>query len=270
MFSPLLAFSSYLLFIGTARAQVSAPPCTDTSFTWRIVLEVLSTFAVFAITSLQPQHYYTGPSGADNDDLCKCNMVVYNLISACDACQGAPWIPYSTWSFNCTTKAPAGTFPEPVPIGTTVPNWAYIDRSISDSWNATEAQLAGDAPEVTGTSPIVPTSTIRGSQSTLTPTTSGSGSSSTSTSHSSSNAGAIAGGVVGGIVGAALIIGVAAVVLHSPSTRSLCTINHLYDWTRGRDGAARALPADHRNAKTLPPPATYSPIGHTYSGLPEV
>lgn len=42
-------------------------------------------------------------------------------------------------------------------------------------------------------------------------------------------------------------------VHHPPSTRSLCAIGHLYDWSRGRDGTASALPADHRNAKTLRP-----------------
>ena len=49
-------------------------------------------FAGFSIPALLPQNSYTGPSGADDDDLCKCNTVVYNLISACDACQGASWI----------------------------------------------------------------------------------------------------------------------------------------------------------------------------------
>ncbi len=54
---------------------------------------ILSACAVFAMTALLPQHSYTGPSGVDNGDLCKCNTVVYNLISACDACQGESWIP---------------------------------------------------------------------------------------------------------------------------------------------------------------------------------
>jgi hypothetical protein len=30
--------------------------------------------------------------GLDDNDQCKCNTVVYNLISACDACQGSSWI----------------------------------------------------------------------------------------------------------------------------------------------------------------------------------
>ncbi|KAI9455011.1 hypothetical protein BJY52DRAFT_366538 [Lactarius psammicola] len=224
MFFTFLAFSSYLLLIGPARAQVSAPNCTDSTFDWSYnslqqspcwvtaYLAAVCNNGAFAIPALLPQHSYTGPNGIDNGDICKCNTVVYNLISACDACQGESWIPYSTWSFNCTITATPGTFPDSVPDGTRVPRWAYIDTSIGDSWNISEARLAGDSPEVTGTSSIVPTSTIRVSQSTLTPSGSESGSSSTSTStsQSSSNAGAIAGGVVGGIIGVALIAGVVA------------------------------------------------------------
>jgi hypothetical protein len=151
MFLPLLAFSSYLLLlIGSARAQVSAPNCTNESFNtwvgsfcagfrfvlmpkplfapywlfdilvaqfsrsksllgccvpgvgmqqWRLVHVPLIyrvwsywRFAAFSIPALLPQNSYTGPNGIDNNDPCKCNTVVYNLISACDACQGASWI----------------------------------------------------------------------------------------------------------------------------------------------------------------------------------
>ncbi|KAH9161337.1 hypothetical protein EDB89DRAFT_2031047 [Lactarius sanguifluus] len=160
MFSLLFAFSSYLLFIGTARAQVSAPNCTDSTFTWSYnslqqnpclvtaYLAAVCNNGVFSIPALLPQHYYTGPAGVDNGDLCKCNTVVYNLISACDACQGASWIPYSTWSFNCTTH-PCSTFhlsfPEPVPAGTRVPKWAYIDSTVGDNWSIAAAQAAGGA-----------------------------------------------------------------------------------------------------------------------------
>jgi hypothetical protein len=38
--------------------------------------------------SLEPGYSYTGPSGDDNGNLCKCSTVMYSLISACDACQG--------------------------------------------------------------------------------------------------------------------------------------------------------------------------------------
>lgn len=53
---------------------------------------ILFACAAFDIPSLLPGNSYTGPTGVDNGDTCKCNTVLYNLISACDACQGEPWI----------------------------------------------------------------------------------------------------------------------------------------------------------------------------------
>ncbi|KAH9066330.1 hypothetical protein EDB87DRAFT_1679074 [Lactarius vividus] len=310
MVSPLLAFLSYLLFVGTARAQVSAPDCTDSNFAWSYnslqqnpcwvtaYLAAVCNNGAFIIPKLQTGNFYTGPGGADNGDLCKCNTVVYNLISACGACQGGSSIPYSTWTTNCTTKALATTFPEPVPAGTRVPKWAYIDATISDIWNASAAQLVGDDPEVTGTSTIVPISTNRGPQSTLTPTTSGSGPSSTSTSHSSSNAGAIAGGVVGGIVGVALVAGVAAWFFirrrrarSAPSTTYMTgqggdmgqpvpyplTIEtpRLYDpsdpTTYPRPPSSPTIHTTNQSNQYLHSPTSdLQPNRHTYSGLPEV
>ena len=141
----LLAFASYLVLIGTVRAQVSAPDCTDPALAWvsshcanarfalqqtiishvlYIVIQFAPTkslldhsilvgglrrwqfvhaplkhrvqshwrIAAFTIPALLPQNVYAGPSGDDDSDLCKCNTVVYNLISACSACQGGQWI----------------------------------------------------------------------------------------------------------------------------------------------------------------------------------
>jgi hypothetical protein len=58
----------------------------------------LVSFAAFTIAPLMPggNHSYTGPSGPDDSDLCKCNTVAYSLISACDACQGSTWISYDS------------------------------------------------------------------------------------------------------------------------------------------------------------------------------
>ncbi|KAI9455008.1 hypothetical protein BJY52DRAFT_1213484 [Lactarius psammicola] len=86
----------------------------------------------------------------------------------------------------------------------TGPSW-HEGTQIGDNWNISEAQRVGDSPEVTGTAPIVTTSTSKVTQSTITPDTS---SSSTPISDHSSNTGAIAGGVVGGVIGVALIAGV--------------------------------------------------------------
>ena len=49
--------------------------------------------AATSIPALQPGNSYSGPSGPDDNDHCKCNTVLYNLISACDACQREQWIP---------------------------------------------------------------------------------------------------------------------------------------------------------------------------------
>jgi len=47
---------------------------------------------VFTIPDLLPGDSYIGPTGpSDAGDLCKCNTVVYSLMSACDACQDALW-----------------------------------------------------------------------------------------------------------------------------------------------------------------------------------
>ncbi|KAI0263342.1 hypothetical protein BC834DRAFT_308983 [Gloeopeniophorella convolvens] len=217
-----VAASSLLLFAGSVHAQApSAPNCTDPSFGWAsnslqqnpcevvAYLEATCNGGLFSIPALSPGLSYTGPSGPDNGDICKCNSVAYNLISACDACQGSNWTSYSLWHFNCTTTSPAGTFPLPIPDGIRVPKWAFLDPATSgDSWNQAAAILAGDLPEVTGTAAF--------SSSTSAPQSTGSNAPSPSTSPASdssghkSHAGAIAGGVVGGLIAAALIAGAAA------------------------------------------------------------
>jgi len=51
-------------------------------------------WSAFTISALQPGSSYSGPSAVENGNLCLCNTVSYNLISACDACQGATWTRY--------------------------------------------------------------------------------------------------------------------------------------------------------------------------------
>ncbi|KAF8261132.1 hypothetical protein EI94DRAFT_1746644 [Lactarius quietus] len=222
-------FLSYLLLIGSARAQVNVPNCSNETFFWTfnslqqspcLVADNLIAACLnesYVIPAIN-RTVYVGPGTPSIGNLCVCNTVSYNLMSACGACQGASWIPYSAWSTNCTTNATAGTFPKPIPAGTRVPKWAYNNSTIGDSWNMTLAQLVGDSPEVTGTS-STSTSTAMPSTSASSHSTSSSSpstlssspstlSSSISTPHQTSKVGAHAGGVVGGIVGAALIAGV--------------------------------------------------------------
>lgn len=96
------------------------------------------------------------------------------------------------------------SYPHDIPVGTSVPAWAYLDVNRADNFNSTAAKALSD------TNPVESTAS-----SGATPTASSSGSSPSSSSSAApksgggSNAGAIAGGVVGGIVGLALIAGVA-------------------------------------------------------------
>jgi hypothetical protein len=76
----------------TWQRRVTMVVSTLYSSPFRTLRANLSAHAAFTIPALLPQHSYTGPNGQDDNDLCKCNTVFYNLISACDACQGEPWI----------------------------------------------------------------------------------------------------------------------------------------------------------------------------------
>ncbi|KAH9958294.1 hypothetical protein BC827DRAFT_609932 [Russula dissimulans] len=208
------------LVIGSARSQVTAPECTDATFTWSYnsldqnpcliaaYLAAVCNNGEFSVPALLPQHSYNGPNGSDDDDICKCNPVLYNLISACDACQGDTWIPYVTWTANCTTVWNSSlSFPKPIPAETRVPKWAFLDPGDTEgNWNLQDAQSVGDRPEVTGSATIIPTAT-KGSQTTFTETSS---STSSTSSSGTSNTAAIAGGVVGGVIAACLIAGVVA------------------------------------------------------------
>ncbi|KAF8465585.1 hypothetical protein DFH94DRAFT_782747 [Russula ochroleuca] len=225
--SPLVApLVSLLLFSGFVAAQVVAPDC---SLTWGWTFNSLDQNACtvaaylmstcnggsFTINSLQPGYSYTGPSGIDDSNLCKCNTVAYSLISACDACQGAQWITWSEYMFNCTKVLPPSSFPNPIPSGTRVPQWALLDVTSENNWNSNKSYAVGDSPELapgavlasgatvsaSATGPVSPHSTSPRESSSTTPAPTHTG--------SSSNAGAIAGGVVGGV--AAISIAVAAI-----------------------------------------------------------
>ncbi|KAN0140944.1 hypothetical protein V8E53_001388 [Lactarius tabidus] len=228
--------SCLLLILGAARAQISAPNCTDSSMNWSFnslqqspclvgaYLQAVCNDSTFSVPILQPEQAYPGPT---DGNLCNCNTVVYNLMSACGECQLGGWTSYPLWSYNCSSSATPGVFPKPIPDGIRVPWWAYMPSFVGNTWDGSAAEAAGDSPEVTGSvvmtstfiySPTLlassssptfsPTTSRSGSSSTFSHTASGSGSSSTSTSHTSPNRSEMEGSVIGGIVGAALISGV--------------------------------------------------------------
>ncbi|KAI0260275.1 hypothetical protein BC834DRAFT_550588 [Gloeopeniophorella convolvens] len=231
----LTALHSALLLASAALAQINAPGCS-TSWEWSfnslgqnactVAAYLMATCngGSFTVPALQTGNSYTGPSGADDGNLCKCNTVVYNLISACDACQGSTWITWSQFSANCTKTEPPSSFPNPVPAGTSVQKWALLDPTPENNWDASTAFSTGDLPEVAAGTSISGsgTSSNPGSSSNpsvsspsasgfspATPSGSGSGSDtsprpSSIQGHKSSNTGAIVGGAVGGVVAAAL------------------------------------------------------------------
>ncbi|KAF8497760.1 hypothetical protein F5888DRAFT_1694652 [Russula emetica] len=175
----------------------------------------------FTVDPLQPGYSYTGPGGTDDSNLCTCSTVVYSLISACAGSQGEDWISWSEYVTNCANILPPSSFPNPIPSGTRVPQWALLDVTNENSWNANESFVVGDSPEV-GPGMILGPSGA--SVSAIGPTsTSGDPFSITTTpafiERHSSNGGAIIGGVIGGI--AAISILVAALFFYRRRRRSL-------------------------------------------------
>jgi len=158
---------------------------------------------VFTIPILGYGNSYTGPTGSgDDDDLCKCNTVVYSLMSACDACQGAKWFTWDSWSRNCTATDPATTFSNIIPSGTSVQEWAFLDVTKTGTWDPVLAYQVGDATEVnaggpgTLAAPATPTTTqtaVPGLSSTQV------ASSQTHGGSSSKKIAAITGGLLGGL-----------------------------------------------------------------------
>jgi hypothetical protein len=137
-----LLLSSLLFFSGFAAAGIYAPDC---SLSWEWTFNTLGqnacTVAAFMMSTCSggsftinalpgPSYSYSGPSGSDDTDLCKCNTIAYSLLSACDACQGAEWISWAEYKYNCTTVLVPSEFPNPVPAGTSVPLWALIDVTV--------------------------------------------------------------------------------------------------------------------------------------------
>ncbi|KAI6109518.1 hypothetical protein EDD16DRAFT_673721 [Pisolithus croceorrhizus] len=167
----------------------------------------------FSVDALQPNTHYVGPY-TDQANACECNTVTYSLISACSICQNSTYIAWSSWSYNCSTVYSG--YPENIPTGTAVPQWAYQDVEPTDDFNVTVAQAVGDSPESTATaaqSTVTSIPTATSTAASLTAAPSSSTTSSPQSASKSSNTGAIVGGAVGGVVGLAAIVGLAAWLL---------------------------------------------------------
>jgi len=144
-------------------------------------------------------NYYGGPTITEHNS-CLCNTVSYSLFSACGACQGGQIGNWPLWVTNCSaSEIEVGSYPYPLPAGTSVPTWAYMNVTATGNiFNITAAHIIAnaDTPDASGASPVIATSILAS----VIPSPTHS-----QTTKSASNTGPIAGGVVGGVVLIALI-----------------------------------------------------------------
>ncbi|KAH9021565.1 hypothetical protein EDB85DRAFT_414532 [Lactarius pseudohatsudake] len=236
---PSLTMFTSLVLLATGDlvlAQIGAPNCS-VSWEWTsndlyqsvcMVTAYMLATCNGSVYTLEPLPSGTAYTGGNSVFRCGCNVVAYNLLSACDACQGAEAFAWSVYSTGCTNTPTFLTFPNPVPSGTSVPQWALMDSILKDFWNSTEAYLIhqnGAAPDLepgssvsaSDSGSVSPTSSTSSSETSHTSSTSSSGvspTSSTSTSGGSSppsspgsgsNTAAIAGIIAGGVVALAAI-----------------------------------------------------------------
>ncbi|KAF8329847.1 uncharacterized protein EI90DRAFT_1353725 [Cantharellus anzutake] len=195
------------------------------------LLEVCYYPRVYSVPPLPNGTHYIGPtSDPSTQNQCVCSTPVYQLMSACGACQSLNYLHWNEWSFNCPSYGIAlGHYPYTIPGGTAVPFWALTDPAQwGGTFNAELAKVVGDTPELTAsnsTSTPAPSSTatlppsssavptFTSHSNTSFPNTTPSTTSSSNRGSGSTNVGAIAGGVAGGIVGLGLIAAVVYISL---------------------------------------------------------
>ncbi|EDR14361.1 uncharacterized protein LACBIDRAFT_306125 [Laccaria bicolor S238N-H82] len=208
----------------------------------------------FTLSPLAPDYVYLGPSVA-NANSCRCSSVYYSLLSACANCQGRNFLRWSAYDGNCSTVY-LSVFPQPLPTGTVVPHYAYLNVQTTDTFNVSLAQTAGGAES----SPVatVASNTATGSKtatksSTVSPTKSG------SAAKSGPNVGAIAGGVIGGVVILALIAGFIFWLIRRNNRNKAPPASQMY---YGPDTASSPPPMSFGGTSTysaMPTPKVYDP-----------
>ncbi|KAG8702247.1 hypothetical protein FRC08_003611 [Ceratobasidium sp. 394] len=99
------------------------------------------------VPGIGPDGPYNHPNGA-GANLCRCNTVVYNLLSACSICQGGNAGNWANWISNCTAgNVTIGHYPLPLPPGAAIPSWAYLDFTSQDMFQVNVAQQYATASE---------------------------------------------------------------------------------------------------------------------------
>jgi len=196
-----LLLVAYLAII--ANAQHTEAVCNVTELSWSFnslqqspclvsayLANPCSSDGDYDVVDIGPGFHYN-PS--DMPSVCECNTVVYNLFSACAACQNASIGPWTLYKENCTTTWPDGQYLLKIPEDTALPAWAYQQVEGTNRFNLTIAKSVGDVPE----NKTTPTSTSAQAQAT--------NASGVSQPGKKSSVGPIVGGVVGGIAGILLI-----------------------------------------------------------------
>ncbi|KAH9052378.1 hypothetical protein EDB87DRAFT_504284 [Lactarius vividus] len=200
--SSLAAIASLFLFFAgdLVVAQIIAPSCTfESSWEWSsnslgqnpclVTAHLMSTcysggFTVDPLLVVGDSYLPPTQEQVQKGGSCWCSTVILSLLSACGECQQGLSIPWTEFSQNCPGSIKPSTFPYTVPAGTRVPQWALLDITRANIWNATSARIVGDTPEILTGGTIAP-----------------------HPQGSKSNTGAIAGGAAGGVVAIAAIAG---------------------------------------------------------------
>ncbi|KAI0735245.1 hypothetical protein C8Q76DRAFT_791814 [Earliella scabrosa] len=159
---------------------------------------------------------YPIPTLDEADDL-RCNIIFYNLVSGCAACQTSTskWASWDSWTSHCRSQSNVGYIASIMPYDTPIPNWAFTDPlATGGTFNATAARAAAD-----NLFAIPDTVFNVKSEATTTPSPAVA-----STSGRTTNTGAIAGGTVGGFTGGALLGALAAFLAARKKARKTKTV----------------------------------------------
>ncbi|KAM5535393.1 hypothetical protein V8D89_010915 [Ganoderma adspersum] len=152
---------------------------------------------------LQPQNLtqYPIPTVEEADEL-HCNMIFYNLVSGCSACQLTTntWASWDDWTSHCRSQTNVAYIASIMPYNTPLPSWTFTDAiATGGTFNSTAAEAVAQNLF------DVPDTIFNVKNSTTTSGSTASTSASTSSTSSSVNTGAIAGGTVGGFAAGGIL-----------------------------------------------------------------
>ncbi|KAG9015012.1 hypothetical protein FRB94_007084 [Tulasnella sp. JGI-2019a] len=196
--------------------QGGQSPCLITAYLENACAPVGGNWNVGA---LGPNQNYVGPY-VEGANYCSCSSVVYSMISACAACQNDLWIPWSTWSTNCTTNITTiGQWPLDIPVGTEIPAWAYQNVTLHDTFVLANAQATtGIGPESTyygtPTASINPHSSSSTAAAATAPITANINPNPTQVSTTSGGSKTPVGPIVGGVIGGIAVLFLAGVLIY--------------------------------------------------------